>query len=227
MTIFERALQFVRDGDVVGLGSGRASTAFIHALGARVRNGLKVKGVPTSEQSARLAIDLDIPLVNLDDTIPLALTVDGADEVDPDLNMVKGYGRALTREKIVAAASRKLVILVGRDKLVPRLGARGKVPVEVIPLARPLARMKLKQLGVEPVVWSNANGPALTDNGCNILDCEVPPPGLADVRTFEAAARSIPGVVGTGLFLGMADVVLVGEETQNFAFVEEKQRKSS
>jgi ribose 5-phosphate isomerase A len=159
--------------------------------------------------------------------MPLAVTIDGADEVDPNLALIKGYGRALVREKIVAAASRRLVILVGRDKLVLRHGQRGKLPVEVVPLAVPLAQERLRRLGVEPVVWADASGPRRTDNGNCILDCTVPPPGLADAAAFDAAARAVPGVVGTGLFLGMADAVLVGDETNNFALVEEWARPSS
>jgi ribose 5-phosphate isomerase A len=225
-TIFEMAADQVRDGDVVGLGSGRASTEFIKRLGARVQAGLKMRGVPTSEASAHLATQLRIPLVSLDEGMPLALTVDGADEVDPRLDLIKGYGRALVREKIVAAASRRLVILVGKDKLVGKLGGRGKLPVEVIPLAEPLARRRLKELGVEPVLWGDASGPLKTDNGNYILDCAVSLPGLADAAAFAAAAGAVPGVVGTGLFLGMADVVLVGDQDANFAFVEEKKRPS-
>src|SRR5581483_1982295 len=137
MTIYERALEFVREGDVVGLGSGRAATAFIQRLGARVQQGLRVRGVPTSRASEELARGLGIPLVSLEGAMPLALTVDGADEVDLDLNLIKGYGRALVREKVVAAASRKLVILVGPGKTVDRLGGRGKLPVEVLPFALP------------------------------------------------------------------------------------------
>src|SRR5688500_3896152 len=113
MTIYERALAFVRDGDVIGLGSGRAASAFIRLLGERVRAGLKVRGVPTSRASEELAREVGVPLATLADGLPLAVTVDGADEVDPALNLIKGYGRALLREKVVAAASRKLVILAG------------------------------------------------------------------------------------------------------------------
>jgi ribose 5-phosphate isomerase A len=222
-TIFERALEFVRDGDVVGLGSGRASTAFIRLLGERVKAGLRVRGVPTSEASTRLAKELNIPFGTLD-AMPLAVTVDGADEVASNLDLIKGYGRALVREKIVAAASRLRIILVGRNKLVGRLGERGNLPVEVIPLAVPLCRARLRPLGVEPVVWGEGGHPFWTDNGNCILDCAVPPPGLADPAAFEASARAIPGVVGTGLFLGMADVVLVGDPDDNFRLLEEKRR---
>src|SRR5436309_2414009 len=154
MSIYERALdEFVRDGDSVGLGSGRAASEFIRVLGERVRAGLHVRGVPTSDASAQLAASVGIPLVTLDEGMPLAVTVDGADEVAPNLDLIKGYGRALVREKIVAASSRRLVILVGDEKLVPRLGARGKLPVEVVPFALPLCEARLSELGTRPVPY--------------------------------------------------------------------------
>jgi ribose 5-phosphate isomerase A len=139
MTIIERALEFVTDGSLIGLGSGRAAQAFVKALGERVRSGrLRVRGVPTSEETKKLAQQERIPLVTLAQSGILDATVDGADEVDPNLDLIKGYGRALVREKIVAASSRRLIILVGDEKLVPRLGSRGKLPVEVTPFALPL-----------------------------------------------------------------------------------------
>jgi ribose 5-phosphate isomerase A len=210
MTIYERALDFVADGAVVGLGSGRASIEFIKLLGARVRAGLRVRGVPTSQMSAELAQSLGIPLVSLEEGMPLAVTVDGADEVDPDLNLIKGYGRALVREKIVAAASRSLVILVGAGKTVPALGTRGKLPVEVVPFALPLCRARLTELGLRPVAYEMDGKSFFTDNGNAILDCGVD--AISDPVALEARIQAIPGVVGTGLFLGMADVVLVGDD---------------
>ena len=154
MTIYERALDFVADGAAVGLGSGRASTEFIKLLGARVRAGLARPrradlagiGRPGRRASASRSSSLE-------EGMPLALTVDGADEVDPHLNLIKGYGRALVREKIVAAASRKLVILVGPGKDVPVLGTRGKLPVEVVPFALPLCLARLRDLGLRPVPY--------------------------------------------------------------------------
>src|SRR5437660_1647746 len=165
MTIYERALEFVRDGDVVGLGSGRASMAFIQLLGERVKAGLKVTGVPTSRISEELARTLRIPLVSLEEAMPLAVTVDGADEVAPNLDLIKGWGRALLREKIVAAASRQLVILAGREKLVQTLGERNKLPVEIVPFALPLCRRRLSELGLQPVLYERDDRPFLTDNG--------------------------------------------------------------
>src|SRR5262249_26172313 len=139
MTIAERALELVPNGSRIGLGSGGAAEALVKALGERVRQGsLRVQGVPTSEKTARLAQQEGIPLLKLAEAGILDLTVDGADEVDPNLDLIKGYGRALVREKIVAASSRRLVILVGEEKLVPQLGTRGKLPVEGTPLALPL-----------------------------------------------------------------------------------------
>ena len=218
MTIFERALDFVRDGDTVGLGSGRAATAFVEALGRRVAGGLKVRVVPTSYASEMIARQAGIPIVGLDAGLPLALTVDGADEVDPNLDLIKGYGRALVREKIVATASSKLVILVGRDKLVERLGSRGKLPIEVIPFSVALVESRLEAIGL---VSANAQT-LLSENHNAILDALLGP--IADAPALEIALRAIPGVVGTGLFLGMADVVLVGDETAGFEFVEERTR---
>ena len=220
MTIYERALAMVRDGDVVGLGSGHASTEFITELGARVRNGLSVRGVGTSRGSEELARAVGVPIMSLADAIPLALTVDGADEVDPHLDLIKGYGRALVREKIVAAASRRLVILVGPGKEVPVLGSRGKLPVEVVPFAVPLCQLRLAELGCKPILYEEDGAPFLTDNGNYILDCQIAP--ILHPHQFEEHLLAIPGVVGTGLFLGMADTVLVGDE--QFNLVAEKQR---
>jgi ribose 5-phosphate isomerase A len=220
MTIFERALEFVAAGDVIGLGSGHASSDFIRLLGERVRQGFAVRGVPTSHESETLARASGIPLVSLEEGFPLAVTVDGADEVDPHLDLIKGYGRALVREKIIAASSRKLVILVGPGKTVGKLGDRGKLPVEVLPFSLPLCRRRLEELGCRPVLYECDGKPFVTDNGNCILDCAVGP--IADPAALEARLRAIPGVVGTGLFPGMADVVLVGDD--GFNLVEERRR---
>jgi ribose 5-phosphate isomerase A len=220
MTIFERALTLVHEGDTVGLGSGRASQEFIRALGARVHAGLNVRGVATSHASEEFAQRIGISLLTLAEAMPLALTVDGADEVDPRLNLIKGYGRALVREKIVAAASRKRVILVGPGKEVPVLGSRGKLPIEVVPFAVPLCRERLTRLGCTPVLYEENGAPFVTDNGNHILDCKIAP--IRHPEQLEEELRAIPGVVGTGLFLGMADTVLVGDD--RFNLVAERQR---
>lgn len=203
------AVSLVPDGAGVGLGSGRAAAAFVRALGDRVRQGLRVRGVPTSEATAALARVAGIPLVELDRT-PLDLTVDGADEVDPELNLIKGYGGALVRERIVAAASRRQVILVTADKLVPRLGTRGRLPVEIVPFARRLCERRLEALGCRPELRGGERAPFLTDNGNLILDCGIAP--LDDPAGLEREIRRIPGVVDTGLFLDTADTVVVAED---------------
>jgi ribose 5-phosphate isomerase A len=211
-----RAAELVTDGARVGLGSGRAASAFIAAIGARARRGLKVSGVPTSEASERLARSLEIPLIDITEETLLDLTVDGADEVSPNLDLVKGRGAAFVRERIVAAASRRQVILVSPEKLVPVLCADAGFPVEVIPMAAGLAVRRLKALGLSPVARVDAatagGSPLISVNGNLIFDCACARP-LAEpalARTLETAICRIPGVVDTGLFLGTAERVLVG-----------------
>jgi ribose 5-phosphate isomerase A len=219
MTIYERALEFITDGATVGLGSGRASTAFINLLGTRVQAGFRVRGVPTSRASAELALHLRIPLVSLEDGMPLDATIDGADEVDPQLNLIKGYGRALVREKVVAAASKKLIILVGPGKEVRILGDRGKLPVEVVPFALPYVCRRVAELGCRPVPYMVDGQLFVSDNGNHIVDCAIGP--IGEPASFGSKILAIPGVVDTGLFLGMADTVLVGDA--EFNLVDEKQ----
>jgi ribose 5-phosphate isomerase A len=209
-TIADRALQEVPEGGVIGLGSGRAATAFVRSLGEQVRAGFRVRGVATSEATARLARELGIELVALDDASAIDVTIDGADEVDPALNLIKGYGGALVREKIVAAASRRLVILIGPEKLVPQLGSRGRLPVEVVPFGQHLVAKRLAGLGLPATLRRSGLGPFLSDNGNLIFDATVG--AIRDPEELDSRIRSIPGVVGTGLFVGMAQLVLVQEE---------------
>lgn len=207
MTVAERALEYVTDGTVVGLGSGRAAMAFVRALAGRVQSGLRVRGVPTSQPTADLAAQLGIPLGTLEEIDTIDVTLDGADEVDPQLNLIKGYGGALVREKIVAAASKKLIILVGAEKLVSTLGARGILPVEVVPFGLAPCRRRLAALGY-PSTPRLADGRLFTtDNGNHILDCTVTT--IANPADLDRTILAIPGALGTGLFVGMADVVLV------------------
>jgi ribose 5-phosphate isomerase A len=208
-----RALDLVEDGATVGLGSGHAAATFIARLGERVRRGLRVSAVPTSEASARRGQDVGLRLVELGE-LELDLTVDGADEVAPNLDLVKGFGGALVRERIVASASRRQVILVGQEKLVRALGERGRIPVEVIPFAQGLAIRRIRSLGLRPALRTGADGgrPMVTENGNLLLDCapDVPLRDGDAARALEAALLAIPGVVDTGLFLGTAERVLVG-----------------
>jgi ribose 5-phosphate isomerase A len=207
--IAERALAFVPDDSVIGLGTGHSARAFVHALAEKVRGGFRVRGVPTSRRIAELATQLGIPLATLEEFPTLELDVDGADEVDPHNNLIKGYGGALVREKIVAAAAKRLVILVGEEKLVGVLGSRGKLPVEVVPFGLPVCERALAALGCTGELRLDGDKPYLSDNGNCILDCRVAP--LERPEELEREIRAIPGVVGTGLFLGMRPTVLVGK----------------
>jgi ribose 5-phosphate isomerase A len=208
----ERALELVSDGARIGLGTGHAAETFIDRLGARVRAGLSVVAVPTSAASASRARGLGIPLVPLDEALELDLTVDGADEVAPNLDLVKGWGGALVHERIVAAASRRQVIVVGEEKLVAALGERGRIPVEVVPLARGPAIRRLGALDLRVTVRVDEAGrPVISENGNPTLDCAPARPlDARAARVLDAAIRAIPGVVDTGLFLGTAERVLVG-----------------
>ena len=202
------ALAFVKDGQTLGLGTGRAATAFVRALGTRVAQGLSVRGVATSEATAAVAREVGIPLLTLEEAGTLDTTFDGADEVCPRLDVIKGYGGALVREKIVAASSSQLVILIGAEKLVSRLGARGRLPVEVLEFGRALCERRLASLGCEPALRHREDGAVYrTDNGNPILDCAISE--IDDAAGLEHELLAIPGVVGTGLFVGMADAIIV------------------
>ena len=201
------ALRDVRNGQVLGLGTGRAASAFVRALGQRVAGGLDVRGVPTSEATVALARGLGIKLITPDDAETIDLAVDGADEVDPRGNLIKGYGGALVREKVVASLARRFLVLVGGEKLVPVLGSRRRLPIEVIPFAIGPCRRRLAALGYPAEVRVADGAPAVSDNGNRLLDCRIGP--IADPAALDAALRAIPGVVGTGLFVGMNPSVLV------------------
>ena len=202
------ALAEVKPNTVVGLGTGQAATAFIHALGKAVKEGLRITGVPTSDASADLARKLGIPLIPEPTTLDVA--VDGADEVDPQLDLVKGFGGALVREKIVAAAARRFIVLVGEEKLVKVLGGRGRLPVEVVPFAVPFVTRRLTELGYPPVLRPKDGKPWITDNGNLILDATVR--SIPDPAKLDRTLLDIPGVVGTGLFVGMAHLVMVWQD---------------
>lgn len=205
----QAALEWVRDGMTLGLGTGRAAAAFVEALGERVANGLQITGVPTSEATAKLARSLGIPLARLEEVGTLDITFDGADEVDDRLDVIKGYGAAMVREKVVAASSDQLVILIGPEKLVRQLGERGRLPIEVLPFGVALVRRELTRLGLDADLRVDARSEVVvTDNGNWILDAKLDPP--LDARALESAIVALPGVLGTGFFLGMADAVLIG-----------------
>lgn len=205
----EAAVSRVRDGMVLGLGTGSTTRFAIERLGAMVAEGLDVAGVPTSEATAEQAKSFGITLTTLEDHPELDLTIDGADEVDPVLNLIKGMGGALFREKLVALASREIVVIVDESKLVETLGQRTPVPVEVLPFGWRQTSLRLADLGCEPSLREAQGRRYLTDNSNYILDCSFPP--IDEPHGLERRIKQIPGVLENGLFVGIADLVLVGQ----------------
>src|SRR5947207_3376247 len=201
--IAERALEFGKDGDVVGLGTGRAASGSVHALGRAVAAGLRVRGIPTSQATADLARQLGIPLTSFEEVETIDVAVDGADEVAPNFDLIKGRGGALLREKIVATAARRLVILVGKEKCVPVLGSHGLLPIEVAPFGAAFCQRRLASLGVRAELRTEGSRPYVTDNGNYVFQGRIA--ALADAKGLDSQLRAIPGVVATGLFLDMAD----------------------
>ena len=208
----QASLRFVRDGNVVGLGTGSTAAYAVRFLAERVQAGLKIRAIPTSSQTRDSARTAGIPLTTLDEIQEIDVTIDGADEFDPQLNLIKGGGGALLREKIVASASRFVVIIADSSKQVRVLG-KFPLPVEVIPFAQALIARKIEALGARVELRQVTDGkPFITDEGHHILDChfgQIPdPPALA--RKLE----TMPGIVEHGLFIGMANVVLVAKGTE-------------
>jgi ribose 5-phosphate isomerase A len=205
------AAKLVRDGDIVGLGTGSTAYFAVIALGERVKAGMKIIGIPTSVQTADLARQLGIPLTTLEEHPQIDITIDGADEVDPKLNLIKGGGGALLREKVVASASKKMVVVADSGKIVPVLG-KFPLPVEVISFARTVVEKKIVSLGASPKLRTKPDGsPFLTDNGNQILDCSFGK--IADPRALALTLSNTPGIVEHGLFIGLAKLVLVGRGT--------------
>jgi len=204
------ALDEVKRGMRLGLGTGRAAEAFIRRLGERVRDGLDVTCVVTSIRSEKLARELGIPVVTLDELFELDIAFDGADEVAPNLDLTKGLGGALLRERVVAHAAARFVVLVTPEKRVAKLGTRAPIPIEVVPFAKTPVHHALTHLGGRPTLRQKDQTVALTDNGNVLLDTHFDP--IDDPRTLDGKIRAIPGVVDTGIFLSMADCVLIGAE---------------
>jgi len=200
------SLRFVRDGNVVGLGTGSTAAYAVRFLGEQVRAGLRIRGIPTSVHTGELATSLGIPLATLDECQQIDVDIDGADEFDPQLNLIKGGGGALLREKVIASASRQVVIIADSSKQVAVLG-KFPLPVEVIPFAQPLVAKRIGALGSSVKLRRDVKGnPFVTDEGHHILDCsfgQIPdPPALARILS------NMPGVVEHGLFIDLATVVL-------------------
>lgn len=207
------AVKHVKDGFIVGLGSGSTAAFAIEEIGNRIkREKLHVFGVPTSYQAFTLAVKHGVPITTLDEHPQLDLTIDGADQIDEKLNLIKGMGGALAREKIVASASKKLVIAADQTKKVKFLGENNHpVPIEVLPFASSLVTQKIKAIGGEPVMREGVKkvGPVITDNGNFIIDVYFGT--IHKPRELEQKLKNITGVVETGLFLEMADTVYIGK----------------
>ena len=208
-----KALEDVQDGMVVGLGTGSTTAYFIHGLGRRIaKEGLDIVGVPTSHAARKLAQAARVPLTELDPERRLDVTVDGADEVDPRLNLIKGLGGALLREKVVAAHTRLHITVVDDSKLCDPLGTLGPLPVEVATFGHTVTRAQIMALGCEAQLRVEADGrPFVTDNGNHIYHC-IFPAGMMDPAAVDRALLDLPGVVQTGLFLGLTHRVIVAGE---------------
>ena len=205
----EAALAHVKDGMTVGLGTGSTAAHAIHALAAAVRDhGWRVRGVATSVATEQLAASLGIPLVTLEEAEAVDVAIDGADEVDPKRNLIKGAGGALFREKVVARAAAKLVIVVDVSKLVDVLGIKAPVPVEVHPFGWRGTKRLLEGLWCTAILRAPDGVPYRTDNGNLVLDCRFGP--IPKPEKLEREINNVPGVLENGLFVGLADVVLVG-----------------
>jgi len=206
------ALNFIQAGQVVGLGSGSTSAFFIQFLGDKVRAGLRIQGVPTSIRSQQLAEKCGIPLVSLDQVETIDVDVDGADEFDPQLQLIKGGGGALLREKIVASVSKKFVVVTDSSKQVPVLG-KFPLPVEVIPFAETVLTRRISALGAKVTLRKARDGSVYkTDEGHHILDCNFGK--IPDPAALAYTLSGMPGIVEHGLFIHMANVVLLAKDSQ-------------
>ena len=209
----DSAVALVEDGMILGLGTGSTAKLAVETLGKRVAGGLRVIGIPTSEATDHQARSLGIPMSTLDEHPAIDLTIDGADEVElGPLNLIKGRGGALLREKIVASASKRLVIIVDESKLVERLGSHFALPVEVVPFGWQATARRLQALGAKITLRASADGKTfVTDGGHYIVDCTFGP--IASPAKLDSELNGIVGVVEHGLFLGMATQVIVAGES--------------
>jgi len=206
------AVKHVKDDFIIGLGSGSTAAYVIQELGEKIRHeGLRILGVPTSHQAMMLAVYYGVPLTTLNEHPELDLAIDGADQVDRELNLIKGGGGALTREKIVASAAKQFVVVADETKLVERLGTNHPIPVEVLPFALPTVVAKMRELDGKSVLREGKGkvGPVVTDNGNFVVDVDFGP--IRALKELDLQLKSIPGVIETGLFVGIADVVYLGK----------------
>lgn len=205
----ERAVEFVQSDMVVGLGTGSTAYFAIEALGNRIKEGLEIVGVATSSSTEQLAKKFGVPLIPLDEVKLIDVTIDGADEVDPNFNLIKGMGGALLREKVVAYASLEEIIIIDDSKLVDVLGIRSPLPIEVAPFGHKLTKNALEGLGCQARL-KGGEKPFRTDNGNLIYECKFE--RIEDPEFLEVEIHLIPGVVESGLFIDLATKVVIGQE---------------
>lgn len=204
-----RAVEFVRDGMVIGLGTGSTAKHLLAAIGEQVRAGRKVRGVPTSQETAALARESGIPLIDTEDRWEIDVAIDGADQVDPDFNLIKGGGGALLKEKIVAASAKHFIVMVDYTKQVSVLGGSFPLPIEVVPFGWGSTAREIEALTKSRVVLRNRNGvPFKTEAGHLIVDVHID--RIDRPGELETALNLIPGVVETGLFVGRTNTLIVG-----------------
>jgi ribose 5-phosphate isomerase A len=208
----EKAVDYVKEGMVVGLGTGSTVFYTILKLGKLVEQGLSIKGVPTSKQTEKLAIKVGIPLISFNETEQIHVAIDGADEVNPDLDLIKGGGGALLREKIIANAAKTFIVVADPHKFVHKLGSF-PLPVEVVPFGFEMTRKYIQELGCSPKLRQKNGIPFRTDNGNYIFDCSFPE--ITHPRDLERDLNRIPGVVDNGLFIRMADIVVTLNKDKN------------
>lgn len=206
----EKATQYIEDGMIIGLGTGSTVEFAIKKIGEMVKSGLKIETIPTSLKTKRFAKDLKIPLIELDDNIEIDITIDGADEVDSNLNLIKGGGGALTREKIIAFHSKKVIIVVDETKIVKGLGCDSFLPVEVTKFGWSATKKVLEGLGCNTELRKIMDEAFITDNQNYIIDCDFGK--IADPEMMEKEINNVPGVLENGLFIGLADEVIVGSK---------------
>jgi ribose 5-phosphate isomerase A len=206
----QKALEYIRDGQILGLGTGSTVHHFLTALGTRVQDGLSIRGVPTSQATATYATQLGIPLLNNDEPWDIDVAVDGADQVDPQLNLIKGGGGALLREKIVARAARQFIVIVDEAKQRPHLGLPFPLPVEILSFGWRTTQRHLEKMGWPAPRRDQTGQPFLTDNGNYIVDLHIP--HIADPASLETTLLQLPGVVECGLFVHMASLVITGTD---------------
>ena len=205
----EKAIEQIEDGMIIGLGTGSTIEYSLKKLGELVKDGLNIKGIPTSIRTQRIAKDLQIPLATLDENPVIDLTIDGADEVDSNLNLIKGGGGALAREKIVAYNSKKLVIIIDDSKIVKALGIDFALPVEVLKFGWTSTKRALEEFGCNVELRKvMGDEPYITDNSNYVLDCDFE--RIENPVQVEIDINNIPGVVENGLFVGLVDEVIVG-----------------